>query len=378
MTNKLEEVRRWILILTVTMSILSQLPLLRITARIDTQLLIYPFWGILIVLTILKNEVLSEKFIITTIIPYLIFIFTALLYEILLGNKYFTSALSFQIYASLVIVWIGYSNIDIIKKYYSSIVKIVICSSFLLTLDIYLEYFLNYSFEEITYVFRSKNSAAFILMIALIMMYSNYEKQNILVKISRVFIAVVYIYLCLLMRSRAVIISIMIFIIFWISTSEIKKVFKWMGLVTLLCMAIVVINTQELNQLLIQNILLNGQELSDLNQISSNRLQYFSDFKTLASEGLFGVGERYIDNFYLESILNYGWPLGLFAILLAILPIRMVFGRQKNKSVVRFLTILVVVYLINAFFEGFAPFGPGAKCFTLWLFYGAWQKYNEI
>lgn len=374
---KLEKLRLVALLLAFCMSILSQLPLFRIVLGINTQLLIYPFWALLIFFTLFKRDELSTKFLTTTVLPYLIFVFVLLVYQVLIANKYVTADLSIQIYASLVITYLGYANLDVLEKYFSLVVTAVALCCFILAVDIYIEYFRNYSFQEIDYIFRSKNSAAFILLIGLMMMFVDFSKKSIFIKIVRLIFSAVFIYLCLLMRSRAVLLSIIIFVFFSLFMSKISRKLKVIWLVAIITIAILIVAVPDWNELIIQNILLNGKSGGSLDEISSNRLQYFDDFKLFSDKLLFGVGNYYMDNFYLESIINYGWPLGLLVLTLALLPSRMLFFRGEKTNMKRFLVLLVIVHLFNAAFEGLPPFGPGAKCFTLWIFYGAWQKYRE-
>ncbi|NLM60863.1 MAG: polymerase, partial [Clostridiales bacterium] len=127
----------------------------------------------------------------------------------------------------------------------------------------------------------------------------------------------------------------------------------------------------------IRNLLLNSPDkrsigFSDLNRISSHRFSYFETFATLfPGNELIGIGSYYMDNFYMEVILNYGIFIGLIIIALALFPLKVAFS-FKNSNIESILAIRIIAlsYAFNGIFEGLAPFGPGAKCFFLWLIVG--------
>ena len=68
----------------------------------------------------------------------------------------------------------------------------------------------------------------------------------------------------------------------------------------------------------------------------------------------------------------------MFIITLALFPIKVAFA-YKNSNIESILAIRIIAlsYAFNGIFEGLAPFGPGAKCFYLWLIVGVLLNRNE-
>lgn len=369
--------RYWLMQAALFLSILSQMPLLRIVAGIPTQLLIYPGWLLLIGVSVFQGVRIRQRFLLTTIVPSVVFVFFLIVYEILTGNKYFTSGLSFQFYMAFVLTWVGYANADVLVENFREMTRTFLVGATLLGVDIYWEFFRGYSLETIDYVFRSKNSAAFILLMGMLLAVVDWAKQSVIEKGIRMVLFAFFIYLCVVMRSRAVLLGVVIFAVYWGYSSPRSRGVKLLYTMALIGIVAFVWFYEPLNELIIQNILLNGQEATNLNEVSSNRLEYFEVVQSQMNELVFGIGEYYMDNFYLESILNNGWLLGSGLIVLAAMPLRMVKFGGHNTGFQRFLTVLVIVHLFNAAFEGYTPFGPGTKCMLLWLYYGAWQYQME-
>ena len=71
------------------------------------------------------------------------------------------------------------------------------------------------------------------------------------------------------------------------------------------------------------------------------------------------------------SRLSYGYIVGIAVILVALSPILYALWQRfiPYRFYITFLA-LAFSYTINALFEGYAPFGPGAKSFILWLVFG--------
>lgn len=372
-----KNVRFTLMHVAIFLSIVSQMPLLRLVAGIPTQLLIYPGWLLLGAVTLVQGVQIRQRLMTTTLFPAIIWIILMTAMEIGTGNRYVTSGLSVQFYMALFLTWIGYTNSDIFFEEFLSLSRTFLFGSMLLGMDIYWEFFRGYSLTTIDYVFRSKNSAAFILLMATLLAAVNWAKQSIVERGARAVLVAFFTYLCIVMRSRAVLVGLILFILYWGYSSPRSSGVKLLYTLVLVALVATVWFYVPLNELIIQNIFLNGLEVANLNEVSSNRLEYFTVVQSQMNELLFGIAEYYMDNFYLESLLNNGWILGFWLIALALMPLRMVKIGITKTSMERFLTILVIVHIVNAAFEGYTPFGPGTKCMLLWLFYGAWEFQKE-
>ena len=84
-----------------------------------------------------------------------------------------------------------------------------------------------------------------------------------------------------------------------------------------------------------------------------------------------------MDCFYVAALVSYGllaWPL----IVMALLPVIWSCKNLKNgkKEDICFFIIAVSIFFISLFEEQ-APFGPGSRCYILWLMWGILLQINS-
>ena len=97
-----------------------------------------------------------------------------------------------------------------------------------------------------------------------------------------------------------------------------------------------------------------------------------SFFLTNFKEDYFiGQGNVWVESFPLNTLLNYGILGSIPVFVIWLIPLN--FLKRKNyrdKKLYNSLSLIYVVYMINSIFEALAPFGPGVKCYMLWLICG--------
>lgn len=369
--------RFYILQVAIALSILSQAPYIWKLSGIPTQLLIMPFWILLGVVSVFSRIDMERSFLFFLLtIGYLIS--TIALLDIVTGVSYVFNGLSQQLYLAVGILVLGYWNADVIVHYWKIIAVTFLGASLLISADIYFHYFRGYTFSNIDYVYRAKNSAASIFLSAVILNLSLYNRKWALWrKVLLLASSGLLIYMCILMRSRAVLLATVTLPIVYIWFQQIswyRKLGRIIGFITVI--GIFLLNSTVYN-FFINNLFLmvtSESRLSSLSldHISSNRFVYFEVFaKEISGHELTGIGYYYMDNFYLESLLNYGYIVGIAVILVALSPILYALWQRfiPYRFYITFLA-LAFSYTINALFEGYAPFGPGAKSFILWLVFG--------
>lgn len=369
--------RFYILQVAIALSILSQTPYIWKLSGIPTQLLIMPFWILLGVVSVFSRIDMERSFLFFLLtIGYLIS--TIALLDIVTGVSYVFNGLSQQLYLAVGILVLGYWNADVIVHYWKIIAVTFLGASLLISADIYFHYFRGYTFSNIDYVYRAKNSAASIFLSAVILNLSLYNRKWALWrKVLLLASSGLLIYMCILMRSRAVLLATVTLPIVYIWFQQIswyRKLGRIIGFITVI--GIFLLNSTVYN-FFINNLFLmvtSESRLSSLSldYISSNRFVYFEVFaKEISGHELTGIGYYYMDNFYLESLLNYGYIVGIAVILVALSPILYALWQRfiPYRFYITFLA-LAFSYTINALFEGYAPFGPGAKSFILWLVFG--------
>ncbi|ORO78383.1 polymerase [Streptococcus oralis subsp. dentisani] len=369
--------RLYVLLVAIVLSILSQTPYIWKLSGIPTQILIMPFWLLLGFLSISSKIHLERPFLFfLLIIGYLVS--SLALLEIVTGISYLFNGLSQQLYLAVGVMVLGYWNADVIIRYWKILAMLFVGVSLLISADIYFQYFRGHRFTNIEYVYRAKNSAASIFLSAVILNFSIYNRKWGMWKKVLLFVSSgLLIYMCILMRSRAVLLAtaaLPLVYIWFQQTSWTRKLGWTLGLSTLVSALLLnpAIYDFFINNLFLKMTSEYRPSGLTLDYVSSNRFVYFEVFaKEISGYELTGIGYYYMDNFYLESLLNYGYIVGTAFILVALSPMFYAFWQRSSPHCFHILfTALAFSYTVNSLFEGYAPFGPGAKSFILWLVFG--------
>lgn len=372
----LENKKEFVLCLAVFFSVLSQTPFLRVTLNINTTLVSAPFWiisGLVAIFTIKKAYINRETKIIITL--FVIFFVAIVLSEGVTGNSYILSYVTKPIYLSFFFFGIGclfsrqISN-NLIKK----IAIAYIAATLILSIDIFVEYFVGVDITVVNYIFRSKNSASSILLVGIVFCLCVNFSIKKLIKIICACLIVWFTVLIILMRARAVIISMPLIPLIYLFTPGKNKIIKISIIVASLAGLVVVVSSKTLFNFLVNNILLKASNSNnvnlDINYLTSNRFyEVLYAFYIFELNPIFGNGYYYVDFFAVNSFANYGFIAGLLLIVISVSPLfvaRKTILKDGNLTY----TMIAVLCVFNGIFEGLAPFGPGNKFFILWLLFG--------
>ncbi|OWV16439.1 hypothetical protein B7990_11920 [Fibrobacter sp. UWB4] len=122
-----------------------------------------------------------------------------------------------------------------------------------------------------------------------------------------------------------------------------------------------------------------GRDASDISDLSSGRdVEVSMGLKLFRNSPLFGLGRMStVDCFYVSALANYGllaWPL----IAMALLPVIWACTNLKKgkKEDLCFFILAFSMFFISLFEEQ-APFGPGSRCYILWLMWGILLQINS-
>lgn len=127
----------------------------------------------------------------------------------------------------------------------------------------------------------------------------------------------------------------------------------------------------EMYSYIFDGIIAAGRDYTDLDDFSSGRVHGIEEGWPLFLKNMhFGVGNYYLDSMPIAMLIQYGiWgSLIVFAYLLFI-GIKL-YNHKDDSRVELASFLLFVVFMINSLFEAQAPFGPGVKCFILWMVMG--------
>ncbi len=365
----------------VFITVLTQAPLLRERLGIDTQLLMFPFWGIAAASTICSNKRLS-----VTLTKYYYVLFFSILFGCILlssttGDNYFF-AFTITIGMALFIFFIGNQNGELLYDdwLFSKMCNVYCIASLILAIDIYIEYLAGYSLQTIDYVYRSKNSAGQILLSAGVFM--GYLLKNKKWKFLKLAVMGFFLIEIVLLRSRATILSVLLIPVILLLSSNVNKKYKYTTVGILTIVIIFFSLNENAFDLIVNNVLFNSTSSVDfsslnLDKVTSNRYSLLRSFpKQLSGREFTGLGSSfYVDNLFVNAIGNYGVFFGLLVAILSLLPVLdSCCSKFKNRDLTNgkkiVLRIIFCTYTFNGLFEAWAPLGPGGKCFIFWLLLG--------
>lgn len=273
---------------------------------------------------------------------------------------------------SMVIAIISYSTLRNYSSdsFFKHIAFVSIISSLILCTMLYQQYFTDYDISSTIYAYNNKNSIGQILLNASVIITLFVTDKNLISKIL-VYITIASIVIILFMlKSRATLICFF-FLIFYIIIQSQNMKAKWGTLVLLTAALIYIYTNSQAYDLIVNSIFLAGRDLSDMNELSSERIYTLSEALEIIPQNLlFGIGNKYVDCMPISMTLQFGvfGALIVFVFLIALFVKINRLDRNSNLHLATYL--LFITMLINSLFEAQPPFGPGVKCFMMWMSIG--------
>ena len=353
------------------LSNLSQLPVLVRSGY--TQQLAFPGW-ILVLITVLFSRRLIIK---RSMLPQL-GLAAALLMWLLLDSLFtqgnlFSSSMIYSYLISFFVFLLGawtadYIYDDVIDK----IIGIFIISMLVVSASIFVQYFgIGYNLATRLYAYSSKNSVSQIIFTAIILLIVRYQPQKAFWKIVKILAIAFEIYVILLLRSRATLVSLILAIFAIAFSRNAKKRIKVaIGLIGIIVIILLLTNSS-FNDFIFNNVIFAGRNAANLNELTSGRVNIIESFPDrISGNWLTGIGSTYFECFPLSAILQFGLPGGLLIIIISLQPLLASFNRRNQSQNWNLLFLISLGYSVNGLFEGLTPFGPGVKCYFMWLLYG--------
>lgn len=373
-----------LLILTCFFTNISQIPFI-VKKGMSSKISII-FWLIsLIVLVYNKKIFISNK-----IVPYIICTWCLLIFvffiELLTGNKYIKSVITYSYLVSFFIFILGffYSKVIPIENYKNIALSYVI-SGIIVSVFVALEIGdIQNILTSRSYAYASKNSVSQIIVTTIILLITCIKTNKYYLKIIKGISVIGLLILILLLKSRASILSIpLVLLIILLSKSMSNNEKKYILIASIIVVTIVFIN-KDIFDTLINNIILGGRESDNLEDLTSGRYSMWKSFPELFSESyIMGRGYYYIESFPLAILINFGMigsiPIFIFTLESIRWPlIRIVKCKDKNILLILLIILLLsIVYWFNGLFEELSPLGPGVKCYFLWLTFGLCIGWND-
>ena len=360
----------YLIMITIFMFNLSQLPYFVELGM--TQMISMPFWMVLILSLLTNNSFKIHRSFIEFFILSGIFLSTIGFFSIIKSVNYFTSSLVYSLIISIAMYVTGVLISPLFSKdLFRGIIITYSISVLIVSISIFIRYFgLDFSLGTAVYQYRSKNSFSQNILNAVILLYYGYTPKNKIQNIFKIFVIIFGLFMIIVLRSRATILSLIFILICMLFSGNLEKKYKRYILLSSVILTIILIVNEELRVKLVYNVIMAGRDVNDLDSLSSGRITIIKSFPSLIGNNwITGIGPLYYECFPISAILQFGLIAGSMLIIISLIPfIKSVY--QRNNKVWEILFFLSMGYLINSLFEGLAPFGPGIKCYILWLLYG--------
>lgn len=219
-----------------------------------------------------------------------------------------------------------------------------------------------------------KNSSSIIILSGIVLLLYN---DFILKRTKYLFVAFMA-FLIILIKSRTAMVCCLVALIakIFIGTKSLKS--KIIYIVLLLTVYLLLMYKTNFYDIAIKKIFLKNKELNEenLNEITSTRTDRFkwleNNFRYIWVLGA-GVPPEVLENFYYYTVAIFGVFGSVFAFAYALSPFYFVWKDRKEKKdgdLRLNLFIITVVMLVGGIGEALCPFGPGVKCYLLWLMFG--------
>ena len=318
-----------------------------------------------------------KDFFYSKILNYYLFAFVFALYclicEVFTGVQYI-GADSTNIFISVFILSVSFSygrqSADL-EKTLKHIAVVCFAASFIYGIVVYRHFLSGADMFSTIYAYDAKNSAAQILLSSCIILFTLYKPQKYVTKIVEYLSLTVLLLIMILLKSRATLLGFL-YVLFFFSFSyknkKVRRLFILLGVVALLF----IFSNPSIYNTVVNGILFANRDVRDMNQLTSGRVDLMQDSISLfLSSPLIGVGNKYFDCFPVIILTQYGILGGLlvFAFVGKRIKECLVVLDKTNKLELS-AYLLMITYLLDSLFEAQPPFGPGVKCFPLWMIWG--------
>lgn len=359
------------LYLACLLSNISQLPMFVRSGL--TQRLAFPGWILLVIAIFLSRKVKINKPIMTQIGLGAALVIWLLIDSLLLSKTQFSSSMFYSYMISLFIFLLGsWSSGFVDKHVLKNINTIFVVSMFIVTANIFIEYFgVGYNLSTRLYAYSSKNSVSQIIFTAVMLLIVRFRPDKTIGKIIKIGAIAFELYVILLLRSRATLVSLLLCIVIMVFARDTNKKLKAAVSIISVGIILMLLVNGQFNSFIFNNVVFANRNVANLNDLTSGRVTIISNFPRLISGNwLTGIGPTYYECFPLSAFLQFGLIGGILCIIISLQPFVQSL-RYRHVSDEWFLLLLISAgYSVNGLFEGLTPFGPGVKCYYMWLIFG--------
>lgn len=295
-----------------------------------------------------------------------LFLLTAFSQLSYFGADYTNIVISYLICVVSYGFWAKYGN----PKMLNVLSWIILLCGVLFAYVLYTQSLQEISIESRYEIYKSKNSAAQIILACGLIGFICIDRSNKLVNLAVIFSTVALSVIVFMLRSRATIVSFFAIVAYLVFTSP-KKWHRVALLIMVVSVVVYILITPEYYTLIVENILFNNRESGNMDDLSSGRVEIISGlWQRYLTSPWFGVGNVYVDCMPFAFLVQYGIPGFIITMAFLAYVIKKSWDCRKIGNIGKCSFLLMLSFMVNALFEAQPPFGPGVKCFMVWMFFG--------
>lgn len=258
------------------------------------------------------------------------------------------------------------------------VVCLAVCGVYL-AYAVYSQFLVKSDISAVEYAFNEKNSMGQILVNVMVFGIAcyipKYTPSKVLYILAFIFMTTVV----FMMKSRATLLGLFFVIGYYILMYKNRKVQILLFALAAAALAYLWVSPSAY-ETIVGNILLGGRDAGDLDDLSSGRVWLLQQqIAKIPDNIVFGSGVDYMDCFPVMVVVQYGLvgAMIVFPFLIQVAyKVSVKFKPRRGINLAAFLLFWIMI--INSLFEAFPPFGPGIKCFILWMAFGfALAKYKK-
>ncbi len=322
-------------------------------------------------------------------LPLLVLLFTviyiAFLYlATLLTDFYYLDTQFWYNYSFLLTVFIFFIGLfcgkSVTKADIGFMLRMYVIATAIFSVVVFATSLTNVDFSSRFYEYSSKNSAATIILVGIIVgvTYEFNSNAKLWWKLGVATLCIFEFYAVMLLRSRATIICIPVAAAIILMFSKGNAKARWAIIIALIVCTFLLMN-ESIYDTVVNNIIYANRDVDDLNDLTSGRSREWENFWTdIGDNWWFGIGGAKRESFILNCLLELGFIIGGMMLVYVVAPLFFAVRKLNFSSsfVVCFFTI-GVVFCTNGIFEGQSPLGPGVKCFMYWFMYGMFYSMQD-
>lgn len=275
-------------------------------------------------------------------------------------------AISFFIFLISYVYWARYGSLSVMNWICVSLVIV----GLVLSLFVYENFFSDYDVTSRSYAYNAKNSLGQILLSIVLVSSINFRPKRFFLRYVSYILLLPLLYVMFVLKSRATIAGFFFVVVYAIYKVKSVKIKCLAVLAVAIAVGYIIIDPTAYS-VVVDGILFGGRDANDMDSLSSGRTEIIADaVKTIPDNLWLGIGNKYVDCMPIVMVIQYG-ILGASIIFFYLIAL----GLRVSKKIMQrrlHLTayLLFFVFIINSLFEAQPPFGPGVKCFLLWMLIG--------